>query len=171
VHCVLLRRISYQTPFRRCQLLSWSHKMASQHSGSGEETSREKKDSLMENSPASCSKSSAAKMVAVTPEKKTAKAAQRSAKRKADKQLLVPVAGSVSTLRSSLKDAKDKREATKQLVKAESAQIRNAKKRLERVKSKAKVLSNNDLYEVYLLRMQEKEAKDAQQQNIPGQST
>ena len=33
-----------------------------------------------------------------------------------------------------------------------------ARKRVERVKAKAKVLSNNDLLEVYLMRMQE-EAK------------
>ena len=42
--------------------------------------------------------------------------------------------------------------------------MRLARKRVERVKAKAKELSNNDLYEVYLMRMQvEKDKKAAEE--------
>ena len=72
----------------------------------------------------------------------------------------MPSEGTVSSkLKLFYTDAKQKREETKKKVKAESAEIRNAKKRLDRVKAKAQALSNNDSHEIYLMRMTESKAK------------
>ena len=54
----------------------------------------------------------------------------------------------------SLEDAKKKRDEAKKEAKVESNKVKLARKRVERVKAKAKELSNNDLYELYLMRMQ-----------------
>jgi hypothetical protein len=80
-------------------------------------------------------------------------------KRKADKVLTMPQSSSVSDLQISLQEAKSKRDAAKKEAKVETNKVKLARKRVERVKAKARVLSNNDLYEVYILRMQE-EAKN-----------
>ena len=71
----------------------------------------------------------------------------------------MPSEGIVSKLKLSYTEAKQKREETTKKVKAESAEIRNAKKRLDRVKAKAQALSNNDLHEIYLMHMAESKAK------------
>ena len=42
--------------------------------------------------------------------------------------------------------------------------LKLARTRVERVKAKARVLSNNDLYEVYILRMQEEAKKNVAKQ-------
>ena len=82
-------------------------------------------------------------------------------KRKADKVLTMPQSSSVSDLQISLQDAKSKRDAAKKEAKVETNNVKLARKRVERVKAKARVLSNNDLYEVYILRMQEEAKKNA----------
>ena len=100
--------------------------------------------------------------------KKADDRARMAAKRKADKVLTMPQSVSVSTLQGSLDDALKKRDAAKKEAKVESNKVKLARKRVERVKAKAKELSNNDLYEVYLMRMQEagtKSAEDASSSN------
>lgn len=82
-------------------------------------------------------------------------------KRKADKVLTMPQSSSVSDLQISLQEAKSKRDAAKKEAKVETNKVKLARKRVERVKAKARVLSNNDLYEVYILRMQEEAKKNA----------
>ena len=82
-------------------------------------------------------------------------------KRKADKVLTMPQSSSVSDLQISLQEAKSKRDAAKKEAKIETNKVKLARKRVERVKAKARVLSNNDLYEVYILRMQEEAKKNA----------
>ena len=66
-------------------------------------------------------------------------------KRKADKVLTMPQSSSVSDLQISLQEAKSKRDAAKKEAKVETNKVKLARKRVERVKAKAKVLSNNDL--------------------------
>jgi hypothetical protein len=82
-------------------------------------------------------------------------------KRKADKVLTMPQSSSVSDLQISLQEAKSKRDAAKKEAKVETNKVKLARTRVERVKAKARVLSNNDLYEVYILRMQEEAKKNA----------
>ena len=65
----------------------------------------------------------------------------------------------MSVLQESLTAAKQKRDKAKKEAKIESKKVATARKRVERVKAKAKILSNNDLYEVYLMRMQEEANK------------
>ena len=92
---------------------------------------------------------------------KAAKKKGNAEKRKADKVLTMPQSSSVSDLQISLQDAKSKRDAAKKEAKIETNKVKLARKRVERVKAKARVLSNNDLYEVYILRMQEEATKNA----------
>jgi len=92
---------------------------------------------------------------------KAAKKKGNAEKRKADKVLTMPQSSSVSDLQISLQDAKSKRDAAKKEAKIETNKVKLARKRVERVKAKARVLSNNDLYEVYILRMQEEAKKNA----------
>lgn len=73
----------------------------------------------------------------------------------------MPQSSSVSDLQISLQEAKSKRDAAKKEAKVETNKVKLARKRVERVKAKARVLSNNDLYEVYILRMQEETKKNA----------
>jgi hypothetical protein len=77
------------------------------------------------------------------------------AKRKADRVFTMPESSNVSNLQVSLEEAKKKRDDVKREVAAESHKVKLARKRVERVKTKAKILSNNDLYEVFLIRMEE----------------
>ena len=65
----------------------------------------------------------------------------------------------MSVLQESLTAAKQKRDKAKKEANIESKKVATARKRVERVKAKAKILSNNDLYEVYLMRMQEEANK------------
>ena len=83
------------------------------------------------------------------------------AKRKAANTLTMPQTVSVSALQVSLEDAKKKRDEAKKEAKVESNKVKLARKRVERVKAKAKELSNNDLYEVYLMRMQAEKVRKA----------
>ena len=92
---------------------------------------------------------------------KAAKKKGNAEKRKADKVLTMPQSSSVSDLQISLQEAKSKRDAAKKEAKVETNKVKLARKRVERVKAKARVLSNNDLYEVYILRMQEEAKKNA----------
>ena len=91
--------------------------------------------------------------------KKADNRARMAAKRKADKVLTMPQSVNVSALQVSLDEAKKKRDTAKKEAKVEANKVKLARKRVERVKAKAKVLSNNDLYEVYLMRMQEEAKK------------
>ena len=76
----------------------------------------------------------------------------------------MPESLSVSTLTAPLEDAKKKRGDAKKEAKVEATKVKLARKRVERVKAKAKELSNNDLYEVYRMRMQaEKDRKAAEE--------
>ena len=92
---------------------------------------------------------------------KAAKRKGNAEKRKADKVLTMPQSSSVSDLQISLQDAKSKRDVAKKEANIETNKVKLARKRVERVKAKARVLSNNDLYEVYILRMQEEAKKNA----------
>ena len=65
----------------------------------------------------------------------------------------------MSVLQESLASAKQKSDKAKKEANIESKKVATARKRVERVKAKAKILSNNDLYEVYLMRMQEEANK------------
>ena len=87
-----------------------------------------------------------------------------SEKRKAVKVLTMPQSSSVSDLQISLQEAKSKRDAAKKEAKVETNKLKLARRRVERVKAKARVLSNNDLYEVYILRMQEEATTNAAKQ-------
>ena len=49
--------------------------------------------------------------------------------------------------------------------------FRNAQKKIERVKKKAKVLSNNDLLEVYLMRMKDGQKKMKTSEEVSEPST
>ena len=93
-------------------------------------------------------------------QKKAADAEKAKAKKKANKILSMPESVSVSALQVSLDDAKKKRDEAKKEAKVESNKVKLARKRVERVKAKAKELSNNDLYEVYLMRMQAEKDKN-----------
>ena len=55
--------------------------------------------------------------------------------------------------------AKVKREVAKKEAKIESNKVKATRKRVERVKAKAKILTNNDLFEVYLMRMKDEERR------------
>ena len=87
--------------------------------------------------------------------KKAANKKKMVAKRKADRVFTMPESSNVSNLQVSLEEAKKKRDDVKREVAAESHKVKLARKRVERVKTKAKILSNNDLYEVFLIRMEE----------------
>ena len=119
--------------------------------------------------PPSQSSSSASdahnKAAAENAEKKTEDKKRLAAKRKADRVLTMPQISNVSALQVSLEQAKSKRDAAKKEAKVETNKVKLARKRVERVKAKAKVLTNNDLYEVYLMRMQD-DAK--QKETSPG---
>ena len=80
---------------------------------------------------------------------------------KAEKMLKMPESVTISHLQVSLDDAKKKRGEAKKEAKVESNKVKLARKRVEGVKAKAKELSNNDLYEVYLMRMQSEKDKKA----------
>ena len=94
-------------------------------------------------------------------EKKAEDLEKAKTKRKAQKMLTMPETVSVSALQVSLDDAKKKRDEAKKEAKVESNKVKLARKRVERVKAKAKELSNNDLYEVYLMRMQAEKVRKA----------
>lgn len=94
-------------------------------------------------------------------EKKAEDLEKAKTKRKAQKMLTMPETVSVSALQVSLEDAKKKRDEAKKEAKVESNKVKLARKRVERVKAKAKELSNNDLYEVYLMRMQAEKVRKA----------
>ena len=115
--------------------------------------------SPLESSPGSSSKSEVSTVDSIASDKKTKALEKKAAQRKAAKELNMPAEGTVSKLKLSFTEAKQKREETKKKVKVETAEIRNAKKRLDRVKAKAQALSNNDLHEIYLMRMTESKAK------------
>ena len=104
-------------------------------------------------SPSTPGTSSSSKVEAIATPSKVA--AKKSSKRKHGKELVIPNAGTVSELKSSYNDAKVKREETKTQVRAETTAIRNAKKKLDRVRATAASLSNKDLEEISLLRMQQ----------------
>ena len=59
-----------------------------------------------------------------------------------------------------MEKATEARDETKKNPKAETGKIRNATKRLERVKAKARTLSNADLHEVVMLRMADMKASE-----------
>ena len=88
-------------------------------------------------------------------QKKADSIAKAKAKKKASKILTMPESVSASALQVSLEEAKKKRDDAKKEAKVESTKVKLARKRVERVKATAKVLSNNDLYEVYLMRIQD----------------
>ena len=117
-------------------------------------------------SPSTAGTSSSSKVDSIATPSKVA--AKKNSKRKHDKELVIPKADAVSELKSSYNDAKVKREETKKQVRAETAAIRNAKKKLDRVRAKAASLSNKDLEEICLLRMQQvvalKEKRKRQEQ-------
>ena len=92
---------------------------------------------------------------------KAAKKKGNAEKRKADKVLTIPQSSSVSELQISLQEAKSKRDAAKKEAKVETNKVKLSRRRVERVKANAKGLSNNDLYEVYILRMHEEANKNA----------
>ena len=66
-------------------------------------------------------------------------------------------------LASITRDGNNKRDTAKKEAKIESKKVCAARKRVERVKANAKILSNNDLYEVYLMRMKEEEKKKSEE--------
>ena len=115
--------------------------------------------SPLESSPGSSSKSEVSTVDSIASDKKTKALEKKAAQRKAAKELVMPAEGTVSKLKLSFTEAKQKREETKKNVKVETADIRNAKNRLDRVKANAQPLSNNDLHEIYLMRMAESKAK------------
>jgi hypothetical protein len=102
-------------------------------------------------------------------------AAERNAKKKADdrarmkvnrsaaKVLKLPQSSNVSVMLESLEAAKVKRDTAKKEAKLETKKVTAARKRVDRIKAKAKILSNNDLYEVYLMRMKEDEKKKSRE--------
>lgn len=98
---------------------------------------------------------------AMNAQKKAEVSAKAKATKKASKILTMPESMSVSALTVSLDDAKKKRDEAKKEAKVEATNVKLARKRVERVKAKAKELSNNDLYEVFLMRMQAEKDKKA----------
>ena len=68
--------------------------------------------------------------------------------------------------------AKKKRDVAKKEAAIETKKVRNAQKKVERAKKKAKVLSNNDLLEVYLMRMNDgkKRVKTSEEVSEPSAS-
>ena len=98
---------------------------------------------------------------AMNAQKKAEMYAKAKATKKASKILTMPESMSVSALTVSLDDAKKKRDEAKKEAKVESTKVKLARKRVERVKAKAKELSNKDLYEVFLMRMQADKDKKA----------
>ena len=92
--------------------------------------------------------------------KKAAEKARQALKRKAEKELKLPsMEERTSQLQVALDAAKVKREVAKKEAKVESNKVRAARKRVERVKAKAKILTNNDLFEVYLMRMKDEDRR------------
>jgi hypothetical protein len=60
-----------------------------------------------------------------------------------------------SSLRAELLAARGRRNGIKLLAHAETKAVKNAVRKIERVKQKAKTLSNNDLMEVFMMRESE----------------
>ena len=112
-------------------------------------------------SSSSFSKEVHAAAAALNAKKKAEGYELRKARMKASKVIQVPESVTVSALEVSLDDAKKKRDDAKHAAKVETNKVKLARKRVERVKAKAKELSNNDLYEVYLMRMQAEAKKKA----------
>ena len=112
-------------------------------------------------SSSSFSKEVHAAAAALNAKKKAEGYELRKARMKASKVIQVPESVTVSALEVSLDDAKKKRDDAKHAAKVETNKVKLARKRVERVKAKAKGLSNNDLYEVYLMRMQAEAKKKA----------
>ena len=95
-------------------------------------------------------------------EKKAADKARQTKKRRMERELKLPSqAERTSQLQVDLDVAKKKREVAKKEAKLESNKVKAARRRVERVKAKAKILTNNDLFEVYLMRMKEDERRKA----------
>ena len=89
----------------------------------------------------------------------TAVAANKSQKKRRGQGKPVDGALKESALRKELLDARVRREDVKEIAKVESKAVKNAARKIERIKQKAKALSNNDLMEVYMMRAAEEEAK------------
>ncbi len=90
----------------------------------------------------------------------TAAAAKKSANK--SKGTAVALAGTTkeSTLQKELTAARARSEEANKKGKMESKAVRNVAKTIERIKQKAKALSNNDLMEVYVMRTQEEAKKE-----------
>jgi uncharacterized ubiquitin-like protein YukD len=65
-----------------------------------------------------------------------------------------------SALRNQLVDARVRRDAIKKAAKVETVAVKRATKKIERIKAKAKLLSNNDLLEVFAMRNAESKQKE-----------
>ena len=98
-----------------------------------------------------------------------AAAAKNAAKKKS--VLEAPKTTMVSVLQGDLEAAKKKRDVAKKEAAIETKKVRNAQKKIERVKKKAKVLSNNDLLEVYLMRMKDGQKKMKTSEEVSEPST
>ena len=68
-----------------------------------------------------------------------------------------------SALRNQLLAARVRRDDIKQIAKVEQVAVKKAAKQIERIKAKAKLLSNNDLLEVYAMRNAEIKQKELNQ--------
>ena len=121
----------------------------------------EREEDVPTSQPSSLSIEAHNAAAAVNASKKAITADKKSGKRKLDRILLTPEKTSVSELQVSYADAKKKRGDAKKEAKLESAKVRAARKRVDRLKAKAKELSNNDLYQVYIMRMQADEKRKA----------
>ena len=157
--CTLSFHISSVFSFSVQHIMDAVQKVGTDTRGSGSEEEHDVPASQSSSATAMEIHDAAAKINAA---KKAEERARSAAKRKADKVLTMPQTVNVSALQVSLDEAKKKRDTAKKEAKVEANKVKLARKRVERVKAKAKVLSNNDLYEVYLMRMQEAEKKKAQ---------
>ena len=68
-----------------------------------------------------------------------------------------------SALRNQLLEARHRRDSIKKAAKLEQIAVKKAAKQIERIKAKAKLLSNNDLLEVYAMRNAELKQKELNQ--------
>jgi hypothetical protein len=68
--------------------------------------------------------------------------------------LKMPTKGVVSDLKSKLLEARRSRDEKKVQLKQDSSKIKTAQRKNDRVKQKAASLNNNDLYQVFLMRME-----------------
>ena len=92
--------------------------------------------------------------------KKAADKARMALKRKAERELKLPSqTDRTSQLHVALSAAKVKRELANKEAKMEANRVKAARKRVDRVKQKATILTNNDLFEVYLMRMKDDERR------------